>query len=44
MNSNNDELDLETKLDLAAIQLQVYGVMIENLQKKLDYLIRQNRG
>lgn len=43
MSSNNDELDLETKLDLAAIQLQVYDIMIKNLQRKLDYLIEQNR-
>lgn len=40
----DNELDLETRLMMAEIGLQVADSMIKNLNRKLDILIQQNRN
>lgn len=40
----DNELDLETRLMMAEIGLQVADSMIRNLNRKLDILIQQNRN
>jgi hypothetical protein len=40
---NNQEIDIETRLMVAEISLQVAATMINNLDRKLDLLIKENR-
>jgi hypothetical protein len=40
---NNQEIDIETRLMVAEIGLQVAATMINSLDRKLELLIKENR-